>query len=82
MAGRQIPPRDRLRPVFAVLLLITETLFLATLISEEVERRTIQALLVTPAKVGDLLGAKGVVGVSLALTLATWLAAYAARGGA
>ena len=68
MAGRQIPPRDRLRPVFAVLLLITETLFLATLISEEVERRTIQALLVTPAKVRDLLGAKGVVGVSLAFS--------------
>lgn len=66
MAGSQIPPRDRLRPVFAVLLLITETLFLATLISEEVERRTIQALLVTPTKVRDFLGAKGVVGVSLA----------------
>jgi len=66
MAGSQIPPRDRLRPVFAVLLLITETLFLATLISEEIERRTIQALLVTPAKVRDFLGAKGFVGVSLA----------------
>ena len=66
MAGSQVPPRDRLRPVFAVLLLITETLFLATLISEEVERRTIQALLVTPVKVRDFLGAKGVVGVSLA----------------
>jgi ABC-2 type transport system permease protein len=66
MVGDQIPPRDRLRPVFAVLLLITETLFLATLISEEIERRTIQAVLVTPAKVRDLLGAKGIVGVSLA----------------
>lgn len=66
MAGSQIPPRDRLRPVFAVLLLITETLFLATLISEEIERRTIQALLVTPAKVSDFLGAKGMVGISLA----------------
>jgi len=68
MAGRQIPPRDSLRPVFAVLLLITETLFLATLISEEVERRTIQALLTTPAKVRDLLTAKGAVGVSLAFS--------------
>ncbi len=68
MAGRQIPPRDLLRPVFAVLLLITETLFLATLIGEEIEKRTIQALLVTPAKVGDFLSAKGVMGVSLAFT--------------
>jgi len=68
MAGGQIPPRDRLRPVFAVLLLITETLFLATLISEEVERRTIQALLVTPSRVRDFLAAKGVVGVCLAFS--------------
>jgi ABC-2 type transport system permease protein len=68
MIGRQVPPRDRLRPVFAVLLLITETLFLATLLSEEIERRTVQALLVTPMKVRDLLVAKGAVGVSLAFT--------------
>jgi ABC-2 type transport system permease protein len=67
MTGRQIPPRDRLRPLFTVILLLTETLGLAALISEEVERRTIHALLVTPATIKDLFAAKGVTGVSLAL---------------
>ena len=66
MMGVQIPPRDRMRPLFAVLLLITETFGLASLISEEVERRTIQALLVTPVAVKDLFVAKGIMGISLA----------------
>lgn len=66
MLGMQIPPRDRLRPLFAVFLLIAETLGLAILISEEVRRRTIQALLVTPMTVKGLFAAKGITGVSLA----------------
>jgi len=66
MLGMQIPPRDRLRPLLVVLLIMLETLGLATLISEEVERRTIQALLVTPMTVKDLFAAKGTVGVILA----------------
>ncbi len=66
MVGMQIPPRDRLRPLFAVLLIMTETFGLATLISEEVERRTIQALLVTPMTIKDLFTAKGITGISLA----------------
>ncbi len=66
MVGMQIPPRDRLRPLFAVLLIMTETFGLAYLISEEVERRTIQALLVTPMTVKDLFAAKGIIGISLA----------------
>lgn len=66
MIGMQIPPRDRLRPLFAVLLIMTETFGLANLISEEVERRTIQALLVTPMTVKDLFAAKGIIGISLA----------------
>ena len=66
MLGMQIPPRDRLRPLLVVLLIMLETLGLATLISEEVERRTIQALLVTPMTIKDLFAAKGMVGVILA----------------
>jgi len=66
MIGMPIPPRDRIRPLFAILLILTETFGLANLISEEVERRTIQALLVTPVTVKDLFTAKGIVGVSLA----------------
>ncbi|MFH1560657.1 MAG: ABC transporter permease [Chloroflexota bacterium] len=66
MVGMQIPPRDRLIPLFAVLLIMTETFGLANLISEEVERGTIQALLVTPVSVKDLFAAKGTVGICLA----------------
>jgi len=66
MLGRQIPPRDRMRPLFAVLLLIVETMGLANLISQEVERGTIRAVLVTPMSVIDLFAAKGAVGVGLA----------------
>jgi ABC-2 type transport system permease protein len=66
MMGMQIPPRDRIRPLLAVLLLIFETFGLANLISEETERRTINALLVTPVTVKDLFAAKGITGISLA----------------
>jgi len=66
MIGMQIPPRDRLRPLFAIFIIMTETLGLATLISEEVEQRTIQALLVTPMRVKELFAAKGTIGVGLA----------------
>jgi ABC-2 type transport system permease protein len=65
MIGMPIPPRDRLRPLLAVFIIMTETLGLATLISEEVERRTIQALLVTPMTVRELFVAKGITGVGL-----------------
>jgi ABC-2 type transport system permease protein len=66
MAGKQIPPRDRMRPLFAVLLIVFETYGLATLITEEIEHRTIQALLVTPVSVKDLFAAKGITGITLA----------------
>jgi hypothetical protein len=65
-AGAQIPPRDRLLPLMAVLILMMETLGLASLISEEVEGHTIQALLVTPMNVRGLFLAKGAVGTTLA----------------
>ena len=70
MMGMQIPPRDRLRPLLVFFILIIETMGLATLIGEEVERRTIQALLVTPMTVKDLFAAKGIMGASLAFGLA------------
>jgi ABC-2 type transport system permease protein len=66
MAGKQIPPRDRMRPLFAVLLIVFETYGLATLITEEIEHRTIQALLVTPVSIKDLFAAKGFTGITLA----------------
>ena len=76
LVGQQIPPRDRMLSLFAVFLLITETLGLASLISEEVETGTIRALLVTPMTIPGLFAAKGLTGVSLAfIQAALFLAA-------
>ena len=66
LGGAPLPPRDRLRPLLAVLLIMVETMGLATLISEEIERGTIQALLVTPATAADVFIAKGISGIGLA----------------
>jgi hypothetical protein len=66
MLGQQIPPRDRILPFFAIFIILTETLGLSTLISEEIESRTAQALLITPMTVKGLFLAKGITGVSLA----------------
>jgi len=66
MVGSQIAYRDRLVPLLAIFLILVETFGLATLISEEVERRTIQALLVTPVSLQELFTAKAFVGVGLA----------------
>jgi ABC-2 type transport system permease protein len=66
MLGMQIPPRDRMVPFFAIFIILTETLGLSSLISEEIESRTAQALLITPMTVKGLFLAKGITGVSLA----------------
>ena len=79
LAGMQIPLRDRMLPLFAVLILMVETMGLASLITEEVEGRTIQALMVTPMRVEGLFVGKGITGVGLAFTQAALL--MAATGG-
>jgi len=66
LLGTPIPPRDRLRPMLAIFIIFMEILGLANLISEEVERRTAQALLVTPATVIDMFTAKSIAGIGLA----------------
>lgn len=66
LAGRQIPQRERLLPLLAVLILMMETMGLASLISAEVEEGTLQALLVTPMSMGELFVGKGLTGVTLA----------------
>ncbi len=66
LLGTPVPPRDRMRPLLAVMIIFMEMLGLANLISEEVERRTAQALLVTPATVIDLFTAKSIAGIGLA----------------
>jgi ABC-2 type transport system permease protein len=66
LAGRQVPMRDRLRPLIAVFLLIVEMLGMANLVNQESVGRTLAALRVTPMTVPELYAAKGVVGVGLA----------------
>ncbi len=75
MAGTQIPPRDRMRPLFAVFVLLMETLGLASLISSEIVGGTLQALLITPLRIEGLFVGKGVMGVGLAFVQAALLMA-------
>lgn len=66
MVGAQIPDRDRMLPLFAVFMLVLETIGLASLISAEIEAGTLQALLITPLRVEGLFMGKGLAGVGLA----------------
>ena len=68
MLGEQIPIRDRMRILLAIMLIMFEMMGLASLISEEVEQGTIRALLVTPMSARELFTAKLIMGVSLTFT--------------
>ena len=70
-AGDQLTVRDRLKPLYAFILLIVEAIALGTLISSEIQHRTVTAVLATPARLTDVLAAKGVIGTLLAFTEAT-----------
>ena len=73
MVGQQIPLRDRMLPLFVILILMMETLGLASLLAQEIQTRTINALLVTPMRVGDVITAKGITGLVLTLSQAALL---------
>lgn len=60
--GDQVSVRDGFRPVFVFLILMMEMFVMASLIAKEIQERTVTALLVTPATVGDVLAAKGITG--------------------
>jgi ABC-2 type transport system permease protein len=64
--GNQVTLREQLRPLIAFFVLIVETFALASLVANEVQQRTVQAVLVTPASSRDFIAAKGVTGTSLA----------------
>jgi ABC-2 type transport system permease protein len=66
MMGAQIPLRDRMKVLILVFVLVTEIFALANLLSDEVQRHTVEALLVTPVTVGEFLSAKAVTGVTIA----------------
>jgi ABC-2 type transport system permease protein len=81
-AGAQVPLRERMRPMLAFFVLVTESLALASLVSSEVASRTVTALLVTPARVVDVVAAKGLTGTALAFGQAVILLAVTASLGA
>lgn len=66
-AGDQVTLRERMRPLLLFMILLMETFSMAALVSTEVVQRTVTAVLVTPARVSDLLIAKAVFGTILSL---------------
>ncbi|MBC7252793.1 MAG: ABC transporter permease [Actinobacteria bacterium] len=87
MAGRQIPLRDRLRVLILAFVFLLELYALGNLLVEEIQRRTAQAVLVTPVSHGEFIAAKALTGMVVAfgeglllalllraLVASTWLA--------
>jgi ABC-2 type transport system permease protein len=70
--SQPVAPRDRMRPMLAVLILMMEMLALANLLGEETEQGTARALLVTPVTTTDLFIAKGITGTGLAFVQAVF----------
>ncbi len=60
--GNQASARDSFRPLLVFLVLLMEMFIMASLIAKEIHERTVTALLVSPATVGDVLAAKGITG--------------------
>jgi ABC-2 type transport system permease protein len=75
LVGQQIPLRDRMLPMIAVFILMIETMGLASLLSGEIEAKTLQALLITPLTIRSLFIGKGITGVGMAFVQALILVA-------
>lgn len=67
-AGDQAALRDKMRPMMIFMILLMETFSMSALVSTEVLQRTVTAVLVTPARIGDFLAAKTIFGTMLAVT--------------
>ncbi len=67
-SGDQAALRDKMRPMLIFMILLMETFSMSALVSTEVLQRTVTAVLVTPARIGDFLAAKTIFGTMLALT--------------
>lgn len=72
--GQELSLRERMRPLLLFLVLIVEMIALASLVASEISQRTVTAVLVTPARVTDLLIAKSALGTLLAFSQAVLLA--------
>jgi ABC-2 type transport system permease protein len=71
--GDQVPFREKIRPLFAVLALVIETFALSSLVATEIQARTVTAVLVSPTRVSDFLAAKGILGTGMAFAQALLL---------
>lgn len=69
-SGDLVSLREQLRPLFVFLVLLVEMFALASLVAAEIHQRTITAILVTPARVVDVLAAKAILGTTLAFSQA------------
>jgi ABC-2 type transport system permease protein len=71
--GDQVSLQEQMRPMFAFLVLLVEAIALATLVAGEIQARTVEAIIVTPASVTDFLTAKTLFGTALAFSEAMLL---------
>ncbi|MBN1192508.1 MAG: ABC transporter permease [Coriobacteriia bacterium] len=74
--GDQITMQERMRPMLLFMVLLMETFSMASLVSTEVLQRTVTAVLVTPARVGDFLAAKTIFGTFMSLSQALIILAF------
>lgn len=72
-SGNQVPLRDRMRPLLVFVMLLIESFALGALIASEVQSRTVTAVTMTRATLGDFLMAKTVFGTLLAFSQGTLL---------
>lgn len=66
-AGHQPGPRDQFRSFLALVILGMEMIALGSLVSKEVQAKTVSAVLATPVTVFDFLAAKAIFGTGLAM---------------
>jgi len=69
--GEQLSIRDKIVPMLAFMMLLMEAFSMASLISVEMLRRTVTAVLVTPARIADVLIAKATFSTGLAFAQVT-----------
>ena len=74
--GDQVTMQERMRPMLLFMVLLMETFSMASLVSTEVLQRTVTAVLVTPARVGDFLAAKTIFGTFMSLSQALIILAF------
>ncbi len=65
-AGDQVTLQQKMRPMLAFIVLMMESMALGSLITIEVQQRTVTALLVTPARLSDILASKSILGTTIA----------------